>query len=137
MNLIKTLKAIKRTLFFDDSKEILKYDLTKTAVDLARLTNEIKGYIAELESDFSKKDTESRTFDYVQMEPQNRFVSEVLRQKKLFMEKYDLCCELFNHGEHVQYRRERDETIKYGRGLLEEIEVTYNKLPISIGIGGL
>ncbi len=82
-------------------------------------------------------DIDLQTFDYEQMEPENRFVTEVLRQKKLFMEKYDFCCEFYNHGEYVQYRRERDETIRRGRDLLKEIEATYNKLPISMGIGGL
>ena len=135
MNLLKTLKAIKRTLF--PKEEALKYNLTKTAVDLARLTNEIKGDIAELESDFNKQDIEPRTFEYAQMEPQNRFVTEVLRQKKVFMEKYDRCHELFSHGDPVQYRRERDETIKSGQDLLKEIEVTCNKLPLSVGFGEL
>jgi hypothetical protein len=128
------VRAIKRVLF--PNEELLKYDLNKTAVELARLANEIKGHIGELETDFSKQDLESRIFEYVQMESDNRFVTEVLRQKKLFMEKYDFCCEFYNHGEYVQYRRERDETIRRGRDLLKEIEATYNKLPISMGIGG-
>jgi hypothetical protein len=135
MNLLKNLRTVKRILFFDDSKEVLKYDLTKTALDLARLTNEIKGFIAVLESDFSER--ESQTFEYAQMEPQNRFVAEVLRQKKVFMEKYDRCCELFTHDKLAQYGRERDETIKHGRELLKEIEATYNKLPLSSGHMGL
>jgi hypothetical protein len=129
------LIAIKRILF--PKEERLKYDLSKTAVELARLANEIKGYIRELESDFSNKDIESQTFDYVQMEPQNRFVTEVVKQKELFMEKYDRCCELINHDKQAQYRRERDETIKHGRELLKEIEATYNKLPLSAGHIGL
>ena len=119
---LNTLRAIKRVLF--PKEELLKYDLSKTAVELSRLANEIKGYISELETDFSKQDTESRTFEYTQMEPQNRFVTEVLRQKKLFMEKYDHCCELYNHDKLVQYERERDETTRHGRELLKEIEAT-------------
>ncbi len=129
------LKAIKSVLF--PKEEFLNYDLSKTSVELARLANEIKGYISELESDFSKQDLESRTFDYTQMEPQNRFVTEVLRQKKHFMEKYDLCCELFNHDKLALYGRERDETIRLGRELLKEIEATTNKLPLSAGSMGL
>ena len=78
-----------------------------------------------------------KPFDYEQMEPENRFVTEVLRQKKLFMEKYDFCCEFYNQCEYEQYIRERDETIRSCRDLLKEIEATYNKLPISMGIGGL
>jgi hypothetical protein len=129
------LRAIKRVLF--PKQELLKYDLSKTAVELTRLANEIKGYISELESDFGKKDIESRMFDYTQMEPQNRIVTEILKQKKLFMEKYNRCCELINHDKLAQYRRERDETIKYGRDLLKEIEAAYNKLPLSAGYMGL
>ena len=129
------LIAIKRVLF--PKEELLKYDLSKTAVELARLANEIKGYIAELESDFSKQDSEPRTFEYAQMEPENRFVTEVLRQKKLFTEKYDRCCELFLYDILVQYGREKEETIKHGQYLLKEIEVTYNKLPLSSGSMGL
>jgi hypothetical protein len=132
---LNLLRAIKSVLF--PKEELLKYDLSKTAVELARLANEIKGYIGELESDFSKQDIESRTFDYVQMEPQNRFVTEVLRQKKLFIEKYDRCYELFNHDKLAQHGRERDETIRHGRNLLKEIEATYNKLPLSAGHIGL
>jgi hypothetical protein len=49
MNVFNALKALKEVLF--PREERLKYDLTKTAVDLARLTNEIKGCIAVLESD--------------------------------------------------------------------------------------
>jgi hypothetical protein len=129
------LKAIKSILL--PKEELLKYDLNKTAVELARLANEIKEYIDELESDFSKQDTESRTFEYTQIEPQNRFITEVIRQKKLFMEKYDHCCELYNHDKLAQYERERDETIRHGRELLKEIEATYNKLPLSMGLMGL
>jgi hypothetical protein len=132
---LNPLRAIKRILF--PKEELLKYDLNKTAVELTRLANEIKGYIAELESDFSKQDSEPRTYDYTQMHPQNRFVTEVVRQKTLFMEKYDHCCELYNHDKLAQYRRERDETIKHGRDLLKEIEATYNKLPLSAGHMGL
>jgi len=132
---LDSLRAIKRVLF--PNEELLKYDLSKTAVELARLANEIKGYISELESDFSKQDIESRTYDYFHMEPDNRFVTEVLRQKKLFMKKYDLCCEFYNHDKLEQYGRERRETIQYGRDLLNEIEVTYNNLPLSSGHMGL
>jgi hypothetical protein len=71
------------------------------------------------------------------MEPQNRFVTEVLRQKKLFIEKYDRCCELYNHDKLAQYGRERYETIRHGRDLLNEIEATYNRLPLSVGHMGL
>lgn len=129
------LKAIKSILF--PKEELLKYDLNKTALELTRLANEIKKYVGDLESDFSKQDTESRTFEYTQMELQNRFVTEVLMEKKLFMEKYDLCCEFYNHDKLAQYRRESDETIKLGRELLKEIEATYNKLPLSVGHMGL
>ena len=129
------IRAIKRILF--PKEELLKYDLSKTAVELARLANEIKGYISDLETDFGKQDIESRTFDYGEMEPENRFVTEVLRQKKLFTEKYDRCCELYNHDKLVLYGIERDETIKYGRDLLKEIEATTNKLPLSAGHIGL
>ena len=129
------LRAIKRILF--PKEELLNYDLSKTAVELARLANEIKGYISELESDFSKQDIESRTFDYFHMEPDNRFVTEVLRQKKLFMKKYDLCCEFYNHDKLEPYGREKHETIQYGHNLLKEIEATTNKLPLSTGYMGL
>ncbi len=129
------LRAIKRVLF--PCEELLKYDLNKTSVELARLANEIKVYIAELKSDFGKKETESRIFEYAQMEPQNRFVTEVLKQKKLFMEKYDRCSELYDYNKLVPYGRERDETIKCGQELLKEIEVTYNKLPLSSGYMGI
>ena len=132
---LDSLRAIKRVLF--PNEELLKYDLSKTAVELARLANEIKGYISELETDFSKQDIELRTINYFQLEPENRFVTEVLRQKKLFMEKYDRCWELYNHDKLAQYGRERDETIKYGRELLKEIEATHNKLPLSAGHMGL
>ena len=129
------LRAIKRVFF--PKEDLLKYDLSKTAVELARLANEIKGYLAELESDFSTQDTESRTFEYAQMEPQNRFVTEVVKKKGQFMEKYDRCCELYNRDKLVQYGRERDETIRYGRELLKEIKATTNKLPLSAGHMGL
>ena len=132
---LNPLRAIKRVLF--PKEELLKHDLSKTAVELARLANEIMGYISDLESDFSKQDTESRTYDYGQMEPENRFVTQVLRQKKLFMEKYDRCCELFNHDILVKYGREKEETISCGRELLKEIEATTNKLPLSTGHMGL
>jgi hypothetical protein len=71
------------------------------------------------------------------MEPENRFVTEVLRQKKHFMEKYERCCELYNHDKLALYGRERDKTIKDGRDLLKEIEATTNKLPLSAGYMGL
>ncbi len=129
------LRAIKRVLF--PWEELLKYDLSKTAVELAKLANEIKGYVSDLETDFSKKDTESLIFEYTQMEPENRFVTEVLRQKKHFMEKYERCCELYNHDKLAEYGKERDETIKHGRDLLKEIEATTNKLPLSAGYMGL
>ena len=129
--MLNAFRALKDALF--PSEERLKYDLVKTAVDLARLTSEIKGCIAVLESDFSEQ--ESRTFEYAQMEPENRFVTEVLRQKKLFMEKYERCRVLLHH--RPEYRRERDETIKCGQDLLKEIEVTCNKLPSSVGFGEL
>jgi len=129
------LRAIKKVLF--PWEELLKYDLSKTAVELAKLANEIKGYVSELETDFSKQDLEPRTFDYAQMEPDNRFVTELLRQKKLFMEKYDLCYELYNHDKLALYGRERDETIRHGRELLKEIKATHNKLPLSAGHMGL
>lgn len=132
---LKLLRAIKRVLI--PKEELLTYDLSKTAVELTRLANEIKGYIGEVASDFSTQEIESRIVKYTQMEPQNRFVTEVLRQKKLFMEKYDRCCELFHHGNRVQYGRERDETLMYGRELLKEIDATYNKLPLSAGHMGL
>lgn len=134
MNLLKMLSTIKRILLFDDAKEIRKYSLTKTAVELAKLANEIQGYLAELESDFGEQ--ESWTYEYAQMEPQNRFVTEVLRQKNRFLKKYDRCREFFRHVDVVQYGRERDETIRYGRDLLKEIEATSNKLPASMGSGG-
>lgn len=63
--------------------------------------------------------------------------ARVLRQKKRFMEKYDRCCELFTHDKPAQYGRDRDEAIRYGRDLLQEIEATYNKLPLSAGHMGL
>ncbi len=132
---LNPLRAIKSVLF--PKEELLKYDLSKTAVELMRLANEVKQCIGELESDFSKQDLEPRIFEYTQMEPQNRFVTQILKQKKLFLEKYDRAFELFNHGEHVQYRRERDDTIKYGQELLKEIEATNNKLPLSAGHMGL
>ncbi|MEE8569899.1 MAG: hypothetical protein V3S97_02745 [Candidatus Bathyarchaeia archaeon] len=132
---LNPLIAIKRILF--PKEELLKYDLSKTAVELARLANEIKGYISDLETDFGKQDIESRTFDYGEMEPENRFVTEVLRKKKLFMEKYDRCSELFNNDILVQYGREKEETIRCGRNLLKEIEATTNKLPLSAGSMGL
>jgi hypothetical protein len=135
MNLRKTLGAIKRILLFDDAKAVRKYSVTKTALELARLRNEVQGYLAELESDFSEQ--ESRTFKYAQMEPQNRFVTEVLKQTDRFLEKYDRCRELFLHGDLVQYGRERDETLRDGRDLLNEIEATANKLPASMGYGGV
>lgn len=128
-------RAIKRVLF--PKAERLTYDLSTTAVELARLANEIKGYLREVESDFSVQDIEPRVFEYTQMEPENRFVTEVLRQKKLFMEKYDRCCELFTHDKLEQYGRERDAAIRHGRDLLQEIEATYNKLPLSAGFMGL
>jgi hypothetical protein len=78
-----------------------------------------------------------RTFEYTQMEYQNKFVTEILKLKSLFIMKYDHCCELYNHGKLEQYRKERDETIRRGRELLKEIEATYNKLPLSTGIMGL
>ena len=68
---LNSLRAIKGVLF--PKEKLHKYDLSKTAVELARLANEIKGYISELETDFSKKDLESRTFEYTQMEPENSF----------------------------------------------------------------
>ena len=132
---LNPLRAIKRVLF--PKKELLKYDLSKTAVELMRLVNEVKQCIGELESDFSEQDIELRIFEYTQMEPQNRFVTQVLKQKKLFLEKYDRAFELFNHGEQVGYRRERDETIRHGQELLKEIEATNNKLPLSAGHMGL
>ncbi len=128
-------RAIKRVLF--PKAERLTYDLSKTAVELARLANEIKGYMRDLESDFSVQDIKPRVFEYTQMEPENRFVTEVLRRKKLFMEKYDRCCELFTHDKLEQYGRERGEAIRHGRDLLQEIEATYNKLPLSAGHMGL
>ncbi len=132
---LDSLRAIKSVLF--PKEELLKYDLNKTAVELMRLANEVKQCISELESDFSKQDLEPRTFEYTQMEPQNRFVTQVLKQKKLFLEKYDRAFELFNHGEQVRYRRERDEMIRHGQELLKEIEATNNKLPLSAGHMGL
>ena len=134
-NRFNLLSAIKRVLF--PKEELLKYDLSKTAVELTRLANEVKGCISELESDFSKQNMESRTFEYTQMESQNRFVTEVVRKKILFMEKYDRCCEFFTQDAQVRYTSERDETIRYGRDLLKEIEATYNKLPLSSGIMGI
>jgi hypothetical protein len=53
------------------------------------------------------------------------------------MEKYDRCCEFYNHDKLAQYRRERDEMIRHDRELLKEIEATYNKLPLSAGHMGL
>ena len=113
------------------------YDLSTTAVELARLANEIKGYMRALESDFRVQDIEPRVFKYTQMEPENRFVTEVLRRKKRFMEKYDRHYELFTHDNLEKYGRDRDEAIRYGRDLLQEIEATYNKLPLSAGHMGL
>ena len=76
---LKLLRAIKRVLF--PNEELLKYELSKTAVELTRLANEIQGYIGEVASDFSTQDIDSRTFEYTQMEPQNRFVTEVFKAK--------------------------------------------------------
>ncbi len=132
---LNPLIALKRILF--PKEELLKYDLSKTAVELTRLANEIKINIAELETDFSKHDLKPRIFDYIQMLPQNRFVTEVLRQKKLFMEKYDHCYELYNQDKLEQYGREKDETIRHGKELLKEIEATNNKIPLSAGYMGL
>ena len=132
---LNLLRAIKRVLI--PKEELLKYDLSKTAVELTRLANEIKGYIGEVASDFSTQGIESRTVEYTQMEPQNRFVTGVLKHKVQFLEKYDRCRELVNQGNRVQYGRERDETIRYGRELLKEIDATYNTLPLSSGYMGL
>ena len=44
---LDSLRAIKRILF--PKEELLKYDLSKTAIELAKLANEIKGYIGEFE----------------------------------------------------------------------------------------
>jgi hypothetical protein len=132
---LRILRAVKRVLF--PNEELLKYELSKTAVELTRLANEIQGYIGEVTSDFSAQGIDSRTFEYTQLEPQNRLVTEVLRHKKLFMEKFDRCRELYHHDKLAQYRKERDETIKLGRDLLKEIESTYNKLPLSAGHMGL
>ena len=130
---LDVLRAIKRALF--PKHECLRYDLEKTAVELARLSNEIKGYIAELASDFSER--ERRTFAYAQMEPQNRFVSDVVRHKTAFLEQYAHCRDLYPCDQLAPYRRERDETIRCGRALLNEIEATTKKLPLSVGQMGL
>jgi len=65
------------------------------------------------------------------MEPPNRFVTEVLGQEELFLEKYDRGHEFVSNGELAEYGRERDEQIKYGQDLLKEIEAPCNKLPLA------
>lgn len=146
MSIIDALRKIGRILFYSPSDTRPSYDLYKTSAELARLTNEITRYVAELKYNFDQHAITThfqpdeyrrifdRTFHYTQLTLQNQLVTEIVKQKMLFMERYNRCHELFNEPNLDTYRQEREEAIVMGQSLLKEIQQTSDKLPLSLGL---
>ena len=146
MGIMKTLKKIGTILFYSPSDERPSYDLYKTMAELARLTNETTGCIAELEYDFHKPTIKShfkpevyqrmfgRSFQYTQLEPENQLVTELVTQRTEFMKQFERCHTLFNDNQLEVYQREKNATITSGRKLLEAIQRTSDRLPLSMGL---
>jgi hypothetical protein len=146
MGIMKTLKKIGTILFYSPSDERPSYDLYKTVAELSRLTNEVTGRIAELKYDFDEHAIAShfepevyqrmfgRTFHYTQMELSNQLVNDIVKRKTHFMEQFERCHALFTDNKIETYRREKEATISDGRNLLNEIQRTSDKLPLSMGV---
>ena len=68
------------------------------------------------------------------MTPQNQLITEIVKQKTLFMERYNRCRELFNEPNLDTYRQEREAAIGIGQSLLKDIQQSSEKLPLSMGL---
>lgn len=140
MSILHTLKKIFNIIFSPSSDES-PYTIYKTVAELARLTNEITGYVAELEFEFDKDaivshfDPEvldriyNRAFHYTQMDPENQFITHIVQERSQFLAHYNHCRSLFKEQRLNEYKQARDSAILDGRRLLENIQQTVNKLP--------
>jgi len=140
VSILQTLKKIFNIIFSPNSNES-PYTIYKTVAELAKLTNEITGYVAELEFEFDEMaiathfDPEvferiyNRPFSYTQMDPENRFITPIVQQRRQFLAQFNHCRSLFKEQKLEEYKQAREPAILEGRRLLENIQLTVNKLP--------